>query len=119
MTIESILEHLSGIQGVRLVILTGRDGLPIVYYPTTDLQIDATASFGSTALNAAITLGGETRRSTVIGVIFEYHDALISVEPIGDFAAIIARMDTAAPLVPFRQAVHKHRGDLLDMLDTL
>jgi predicted regulator of Ras-like GTPase activity (Roadblock/LC7/MglB family) len=117
--LNAILSRLTAFDGVRAVVVTGREGLPIDAAPAALDDADALAAFGMDALSAAAALGAETRRASLIGAILEYGDALISVEPLGEYAATVARLDSAAALVPLRQALRQMRGELLAALDAM
>jgi predicted regulator of Ras-like GTPase activity (Roadblock/LC7/MglB family) len=119
LSLTSILGRLTALDGVRAVIVTGREGLVIAQ---TDLPLpdaEALAAYGAAALSAAEALGAETRRTALVGIIIEYGDALISVDALGEMAATVTRLDAAATLVPLRVTLRQVRGELLAALDSL
>lgn len=119
MALESILGRVTALPGVRALIVTGREGLPIAQTPAPVDDASELAAFGASALAAAEGLGAETRRTALVGVILEFGDALVSVDPLGEYAATVARLDSAAALVPLRQALRQLRGELLAALDAM
>lgn len=119
MALTGMLDYLVAIEGVRAVVLAGRDGLPIACAPRTAEDVDVLAALGTAALSAAAELGMETHRAPLIGVVLEYQDALICAEPLGDFAVAIARLDAPAALVAWRQTLRQIQGEILGALDTL
>ncbi len=119
MTLPSILNRLTALDGVKAVVITGREGLVVAQ---TDLPLpdaEALAAFGAAALAAAEALGAETRRAALVGLVIEYGDTLISIDPLGDLAATVTRLDAAATLVPLRVTLRQVRGDLLAALDAM
>ncbi len=119
MALTGMLDYLASIDGVRAVILAGRDGLPIACAPRTAEDVDALAALGTAALSDALNLGVEARRAPLVGVLFEYQDGLVCVEPLGAFGVAIAQLDAAAALVPWRQTLRQSQGEILATLDTL
>ena len=119
MALKDILGRFVAIDGVRALVITGREGLVI---GQTDLPLpdaESLAAYGAAALAAAEALGSETRRSALVGIVVEYGDALVSIDPLGELAATVARLDTAGALVPLRQNLRQWRGDLLAALDAM
>ncbi len=119
MALGDMLGRLITIEGVRATVLAGREGLVIAQ---TDLPLpdaEALAAFGAGVLNAAEGLGAETRRGALIGTVIEYADTLVSVDPLGEMALTVTRLDAAAALVPLRLTLRQIRGELLAALDAL
>jgi predicted regulator of Ras-like GTPase activity (Roadblock/LC7/MglB family) len=117
--LKDTLGRFVAIDGVRALVVAGRDGLVI---GQTDLPLpdaEALAAYGAQALSAAEGLGSETRRTALVGIVAEYGDALVSIDPLGELAVTVARLDTAAALVPLRQNLRQWRGDLLAALDAM
>ncbi len=120
MALASILERLTTIEGIALVAVAGRDGLIIDHAPrVTSVDVVALAAYGASALGAAESLGAEMRRGALTGIVFDFADALISVDPLGEAALTVAWLDAAAALVPLRQTLRQLRGELLATLDAL
>jgi predicted regulator of Ras-like GTPase activity (Roadblock/LC7/MglB family) len=118
-TLPSILNRLTALDGVKAVVITGREGLVVAQ---TDLPLpdaEALAAYGAAALAAAEALGVETRRTALVGLVIEYGDILISIDPLGDLAATVTRLDAAATLVPLRVTLRQVRGELLAALDAM
>ena len=119
MALTGILDYLAAIEGVRSVVLAGRDGLPIACAPRTTEEVDALAALGVAALSHAAELGVEMRRGPVVGVVMEFQDGLVAVEPLGDYVAAIAQLDFAVALVPWRQTLRQSQSEILGSLDAL
>jgi predicted regulator of Ras-like GTPase activity (Roadblock/LC7/MglB family) len=119
MPLPTILERLIGIEGVRTIVVAGREGFVIARAADTGDDDEAFAAFGASALSAAEALGAETQREALISVILEYNDTLLSIDPLGELALTVAQLDTAAVLVPFRLLLRQVRGELLAALDAM
>ena len=117
MSHPALLERMTAIDGVRAIIIAGRDGFVIARVPESAADIDTLAAYGASALSAAEGIGAHTHRAALIGLVIEYSDALVALEPLGEYALIIARLDSAAALVPLRQALRSLRNELLAQLD--
>src|SRR5437763_8990638 len=85
--LKQTLSRFLSIPGVRQAILVGRDGLMIEGL-TRDGKDDmeAVGAIMTTGIGTAEALGQEIARGGVVGVIMEYENALVSVEPVGVFA---------------------------------
>ncbi|HKD75143.1 MAG TPA: roadblock/LC7 domain-containing protein [Ktedonobacterales bacterium] len=118
MSLATILQRVTAINGVQAVVLAGRDGLAIAQVPGTLGEADALAAFGASVLSAAEGLGAETNRGATIGVVLEYGDMLISVDPLGELALTVSCFDHAAVLVLLRLTLRQVRNELLAELDS-
>ena len=87
--LKQTLSRFLSIPGVWQAILVGRDGLMIEGL-TRDGKDDmeAVGAIMTTGLSTAEALGKEIARGSVIGVLMEYENGLVSVDPLGDFALI-------------------------------
>ena len=119
MSLLTILDRLISIEGVRTIAIAGREGLIIERAPQGSADAEALAAFGASALSAAEGLGAETQRAALIGLVLEYQDALISVDPLGELALTVTRIEAAAALVPLRQTLRQLRGEMLAALDAI
>jgi predicted regulator of Ras-like GTPase activity (Roadblock/LC7/MglB family) len=117
--LQDILDRVIALQGVRMVLVAGRDGLPITHAPRIIEDAEALAGYGANMLQSAESLGTISRRTAIVGLIIEYGDTLLSIEPLGEQALTIARIDTATALVPLRQSLRQARQELLVALDAL
>ncbi len=116
--LKQTLSRFLAIPGVRQAILVGRDGL-LIEGLTRDGKEDmeAVGAIMTTGMNTAEALGQEISRGQVIGVLMEYEQALVSVEPLGDFALIVTLFDNASSIARVRHLVKSTRDEILDALD--
>jgi predicted regulator of Ras-like GTPase activity (Roadblock/LC7/MglB family) len=113
------LSRMLAVPGVRAVALTGREGLPIEAAGRGDARLfDALAALGASALATAEALGQELTAGMAFGAILEYERALVSVEPLGEYAAVVTLAENAASLGRIRQTLQASRDELLRALDT-
>jgi predicted regulator of Ras-like GTPase activity (Roadblock/LC7/MglB family) len=116
--LKSALSRFLAIPGVRQAILVGRDGLMIEGL-TRDGKDDmeAVGAIMTTGLNTAEALGQEISRGNVIGVLMEYENALVSVDPLGDFALMVTLFDNASCISRVRHLLKTSRSEILEALD--
>jgi predicted regulator of Ras-like GTPase activity (Roadblock/LC7/MglB family) len=116
--LKSALSRFLAIPGVRQAILVGRDGLMIEGL-TRDGKDDmeAVGAIMTTGLNTAEALGQEISRGNVIGVLMEYENALVSVDPLGDFALMVTLFDNASCISRVRHLLKTSRIEILEALD--
>jgi uncharacterized protein len=116
----TLREHLArfvAIPGVRVAVLTGRDGLAMDAAGRGDQRLfEALGALGASALGTADALGQDLGGGTV-GAILEYDNGLVSVDPLGEYAALVTLMENAASLGRVRQTLVAGRGELLRALD--
>lgn len=116
--LRDILSRLLAIPGVRAVVLVGRDGLSIEATGRGDERFhEALGALGASVLGASEALGQELGQSRSVGVVLEYEDALVSVDPLGDFAAVVTLAESAASLGRIRTLLESSRNDILQTLD--
>lgn len=116
--LRDALSRLLAIQGVRATVLAGREGLPIEAVGRGDARLfDALAALGASALSTADALAQELPAGATVGAIMEYERALVSVDPLGEYAAVVTLADGPASLGRIRQAVQAGRDELLRLLD--
>lgn len=112
------LGRLLAIPGVRASVLVGRDGLPIETAGRGDERfLELLGALGASALGTTEALGHELGQGETVGTLLEYENALVSVEPLGDFAAVVTLAENAASLGGIRQLVRGNRDELLRTLD--
>ena len=71
----------------------------------------------TTGISTAEALGQEIARGGVVGVIMEYENALVSVEPLGDFALMVTLSDNASSIARVRHLIKTSRNEILEALD--
>src|SRR5229473_907962 len=116
--LKQTLGRFLSIPGVRQAILVGRDGLMIEGL-TRDGKDDmeAVGAIMTTGLSTAEALGQEISRGSVIGVLMEYENGLVSVDPLGDFALMVTLSDNASNIARVRHLVKTSRNEILEALD--
>ena len=116
--LKQTLSRFLAIPGVRQAILVGRDGL-LIEGLTRDGKDDmeAIGAIMSTGLSTADALGQEISRGSVVGVLMEFENGLVSVDPLGDFALVVTLSDNASNIARIRHVVKASRNDILEALD--
>ena len=116
--LKQTLSRFLAVPGVRQAILVGRDGL-LIEGLTRDGKDDmeAVGAIMSTALNTAEALGQEIARGSLVGVLVEFENGLVSVDPLGDFALVVTLSDNASNIARIRYLVKASRNEILDALD--
>ncbi|MDQ6661743.1 MAG: roadblock/LC7 domain-containing protein [Chloroflexota bacterium] len=116
--LKQTLNRFLAISGVKQAILVGRDGLMIEGISRDGKEdMEAIGAIMSTGLSTAEALGREIARGSVIGVLMEYENGLVSVDPLGDFALMVTLSDTAATISRVRHLVKTARNEILEALD--
>jgi len=119
-TVREILSRVLAAPGVRATVLAGREGLPIEAAGRGDARLfDALAALGASALATAEALGAEMGPGpgAATGAVLEYDRALVSVDPLGAYAAVVTLAEGAASLGRVRQTLAASRDELLRALD--
>ena len=116
--LKQTLNRFLTIPGVRQTVLVGRDGLMIEGL-TRDGKDDmeAVGAITTAGLSTAEALGQEIARGHVVGVIMEYEQGLVSVDPLGDFALLVTLFDNASNIGRVRHMVKTSRHEILEALD--
>jgi uncharacterized protein len=106
------------IPGVRQAILVGRDGL-MIEGMTRDGKgdMEAVGAIMTTGMGAAEALGQEIARGSVVGVLMEYENGLVSVDPLGEFALMVTLSDNASNIARVRHLIKTSRNEILEALD--
>lgn len=116
--LKQTLSRFLAIPGVRQAILVGRDGL-LIEGLTRDGKDDmeAIGAIMSSGLSTADALGQEISRGSVVGVLVEFENGLVSVDPLGDFALMVTLSDNASNIARIRHVVKASRNEILEALD--
>ncbi len=116
--LKQTLSRFLAIPGVKQAILVGRDGL-LIEGLTRDGKEDmeAIGAIMSTGLSTADALGQEIARGNVVGVLMEFENGLVSVDPLGDFALVVTLSDSASNIARIRHVVKASRNEILEALD--
>src|SRR5213079_337804 len=113
--LKQTLSRFLSIPGVRQAILVGRDGLMIegLTHDGKD-DMEAVGAIMTTGLSTAEALGKEIARGSVIGVLMEYENGLVSVDPLGDFALMVTLSDNASNIARVRHLIKTSRNEILE-----
>src|SRR5205807_7509933 len=104
--LRQTLSRVLSIPGVRQAILVGRDGLMIEGLTRDGKEdMEAVGAITTTGLSTAEALGQEIARGSVVGVLMEYENGLVSVDPLGDFVLMVTLFDNASHLGRVRHLV--------------
>jgi uncharacterized protein len=116
--LKQTLSRFLSIPGVRQAILVGRDGL-LIEGLTRDGKDDmeAVGAITTTGLSTAEALGQEIARGCVVGVLMEYENGMVSVDPLGEFALMVTLSDNASNIARVRHLVKSSRNEILESLD--
>jgi predicted regulator of Ras-like GTPase activity (Roadblock/LC7/MglB family) len=114
---DQLVRFLS-VPGVRAAVLAARDGLTLDAAGQGEgRHFEALAAYGVGALTTAEALGQDLPFGPTIGLVLEYDAALVSVDPLGEYAVLVTLCESAAGLTRLRQTLHAARADLLRALD--
>jgi uncharacterized protein len=117
-TLHEALGRLLTIPGVRAAALVGRDGLPIEVTGRGDERyLEMLGAHGASALGTTEALGHDLGQGPTVAALMEYEDGLVSVDPLGQFAAVVTLAESAASLGSIRRMVRGSRDELLRLLD--
>jgi predicted regulator of Ras-like GTPase activity (Roadblock/LC7/MglB family) len=101
-------------------VLAGREGLPIEAVGHGDTRfLDLLGALGASAYGSTEALGHELASGQTVAAILEFERALVSVDPVGEFAIVVTLADNAASLGTIRHTVRAIQGDILRTLDVL
>jgi uncharacterized protein len=112
------LAQFVAVPGVRAVVLTGRDGLPMETAGRGDQHIfEALGALGASALSTTEALAQELGSGNTIGAVLEYESGLVTVDPVGEYAALVTFSENAGSLGRVRHTLFNTRAELLRTLD--
>ena len=116
--LKQTLNRFLTIPGVRQAVLVGRDGLMIEGLTRDGKEdMEAVGAITTAGLSTAEALGQEIARGHLVGVIMEFEQGLVSVDPLGDFALLVTLFDNASNIGRVRHLVKTSRNDILEALD--
>jgi predicted regulator of Ras-like GTPase activity (Roadblock/LC7/MglB family) len=117
-SLREALSRLLVIPGVRAAALSGREGLLIETAGRADHRLfEALAAIGASLLSSADALGHEVSAGATAAVIIEYDNALVSIDPAGEFALVITLAENAASLARVRHTLAAGQDELMRLLD--
>lgn len=116
--LKQALSRFLTIQGVRQAVLVGRDGLMIEGLTRDGKEsMEAVGALATSGLGTAEGLGQEIARGGLVGVLMEYEQGIISVDPVGEFALMVTLSDNASSIGRVRHMVKASRNEILEALD--
>lgn len=117
-SLRDLLSRVTQISGVRAAVLAGREGLPLEGAGRGDTRLFETlAALGASALQTAEALGAEMPVGATLGTMLEYERALVRVDPLGEYAAVVTLIENAAAVARVRQTLLASRDEILRALD--
>jgi uncharacterized protein len=117
-SLREALSRLLVIPGVRAAALAGREGLLIETAGRADHRLyEALAGIGASALSAADALGQELSAGANVATVLEYEGALVTIDPIGEFALVITLAENAASLARIRHTLASSQDEIVRLLD--
>lgn len=117
-SLRESISRLLVIPGVRATAISGREGLIIETAGRADRRLfEAMAALGASLISSADSLGREVSTGPAAAVILEYGDALVSIDPIGEFALIVTLAENAASLARVRSTLTAGQDELVRLLD--
>jgi predicted regulator of Ras-like GTPase activity (Roadblock/LC7/MglB family) len=116
--LRDILGRMLSVPGVQAAVLVGREGLPIEASGRGDQRFfEALGALGASALGTTEALGHEVGQGSTVGAVLEYEQALVTVDPVGEFAAVVTLAQDASSLARIRHTLRASQGELLQALD--
>lgn len=117
-SVREILSRVLAVPGVQAVVLVGREGLPIEAAGRGDARfLEALGALGASALGTTEALGQELGQGAAVGALLEYEHALITVDPMGTFAAVVTLAQDASSLGRIRHTLRTSQPEVLQALD--
>lgn len=116
--LKQMLSRFLTVQGVRQAILVGRDGLMLEGVARDGKEdLEAIGAITTSGYGSAEALGRELSRGNLVGVLIEFEQGIISVDPLGDFALLVTLSDNASNIARIRHLVKASRNEILEALD--
>ena len=114
-SIQELLQSFIKVRGVRSALVVGSDGLVLESSLSSEgepVDVDAVGAVAASGLVPALELGIQTGHGSLTQAIYEYRDALIVIEALGDDAVLVIVTDLLANLGLLRLQARKARPDL-------
>ena len=117
-SVRDSLMRLLSVPGVRVAVLVGREGLPIEAAGRADPHlVEALGALGASALGTTEALGHDVAGGATVAALLEYETCLVSVHPVGGYAALVTLAENATSLTGIRRTLSTIQGELLQVLD--
>ncbi|MFM7198087.1 MAG: roadblock/LC7 domain-containing protein [Chloroflexota bacterium] len=114
-SIQELLHSFIKIRGVRSALVVGSDGLVLESALSSEgesVDIEAVGAVAASGLVPGIDLGLQTGHGKLTQAIYEYQDAIIVIEALGDDAVLVIVTHLLANLGLLRLQARKARPDL-------
>ncbi len=114
-SIQELLHAFIKIRGVRSALVVGSDGLVLESALSSEgdpVDVEAVGAVAASGLVPAFELGIQTGHGSLTQAIYEYRDALIVIEALGDDAVLVIVTDLLANLGLLRLQARKARQEL-------
>lgn len=119
--LDTVLDGIAGIDGVRAVVIAGRDGLMIHGSQRTGGQedLDALAAISADVVRNVRTLAADMGRDGLDQVIAEFGDGLVLLQPVGADASLAVMAGTDGNLGRLRFLVRRRAPELGQLVEQL
>lgn len=119
--IDTVLDAIAGIDGVKATVIAGRDGLMIQGSQGSGGQedLDALAAISADVVRNLRTLGSDMGRSALDQVIAEFGDGMVLLQPVGDDASLAVMAGTDGNLGRLRFIVRRRAPELAQLLSQM
>jgi predicted regulator of Ras-like GTPase activity (Roadblock/LC7/MglB family) len=119
--IDTVLDAIAGIDGVKATVIAGRDGLMIQGSQRSGGQedLDALAAISADVVRNLRTLGSDMGRSGLDQVIAEFGDGMVLLQPVGEDASLAVMAGTDGNLGRLRFIVRRRAPELAQLLSQM
>jgi predicted regulator of Ras-like GTPase activity (Roadblock/LC7/MglB family) len=119
--IDTMLEGIAGIDGVKAVVIAGRDGLMIHGSQKAGGQedLDALAAISADVVRNVRTLAADMGRDGLDQVIAEFGDGLVLLQPVGEEASLTVTAGPDGNLGRLRFLVRRRAPELGRLIEQL
>ena len=116
--IDTVLNGITGIDGVKAAVIAGRDGLMIQGSQRAGghEDLDALAAISADVVRNLRTLGSDMGRGTLDQVIAEFGDGMVLLQPVGDDASLAVMAGPDGNIGRLRFAVRRHAPEIAELL---
>lgn len=117
-SVRDVMQRVLTVPGVQATVLVGREGLPIAAVGRGDDRLfEALGALGASAMGTTEALGTEVGQGAAVGAVLEYERALVSVDPLGQYAVAVTLAENANSLGRVRHTLRSSRDELLRALE--
>jgi uncharacterized protein len=119
--IDTVLDSITGIDGVRAAVIAGRDGLMIQGSQRSGGQddLDALAAIAADVVRNLRSLGSDMGRSALDQVIAEFGDGIVLLQPVGEDGSLAIMAGPDGNIGRLRFLVRRRAPELGQLLAQL